>query len=130
MYSTRVTVSEKLAAATRERDLLMFQINSQPDAFFTKMISEHPNADSVRDIIITVSIREDNIKAHAETGRLNCNSKELHTLLKMSDAHRLLHYLHSLDDASLLSISSGRAIRGIISDNVALSHRFSMISAQ
>ena len=47
----------------------------------------------------------------------------------MGDKHRLLHYLHSLDDKSLKSISQGSVVKQIISDNIALSHRCASILA-
>jgi len=122
MFSARTPTSKRLASKKAELDLVSFKINSLADRDFLSAL-ERGDGDFIRTVIFTVPIREDNIKLRAMTGRSSTNSKEMHTLLKLGDKHRVVEYLHSLDDKSLREIARDPTIADVIENNTALSYR-------
>lgn len=111
----------RLAAERSRQDLAAFNIHSLNDEDFMFALSDP----SARSASISVPIREDNIR---RTCNLSTVVKEINTAMKLGNRQRVIDYLHSLDDRTLSKLSRNDVIRGIISDNVALSHRYANIA--
>ena len=118
---------ERLRVKKNEFDLTMHNLNSMHDQQFLLTMKKHPYAQSLRDTVVNVSVREDNINAYERTGLSNVTHKELHILIKSNDHQRILEYLHSLDDMSLVEACKHPIIADIVQSSVSLSSRYELI---
>jgi len=125
--SPPVTTASSLATRRSERDLLVFRITSLNDQKFIEALQDPAVANIARTTIITVPVREANIASNARTGKLSTTAKEMHNMTKISNYATVVEYLHALDDRTLIEVAKQSPIRNVISENIALSHRFSTI---
>jgi hypothetical protein len=99
------------------------------DTEFVRAMKSHPKASSLRDTVVSITVREDNIKSYMATGTYNSTSKDLLILIKGGERHRIIEFLHSLDDNSLLESLNHPIVREIAEDSVAISTRCEAIEA-
>lgn len=109
----------------KTRDLEAFELTSLTDDDFINALNENPNSP-----LISAPFREMNIRRVRDTGETNVNGKDINSLLKLGDYSRLIDYLHSLDDKTLLSAANISPIMKVIERNPALTQRYYRILAK
>lgn len=120
----------RLNDSKNHHNMFTFQINSLNDREFLAALRDPLKGSHARNTILTVPIREDNIKAYKQDGRSTVTMKDAGFVLKSEHRATILDFLHSLDDNALLRLSSSDVVRDIIDSDYALSQRHASIEEE
>ena len=129
MHSQKTSTLEKLRSKKHEVEFTLHNLHSMHDEEFVHTMRTRPKASSLRDAVVSIPVREENIKLYLDTGVHNSTSKELVLLLKNGDRHKILEFLHSLDDNSFLEALHHPVVREIAETSSALQTRLEAIEA-
>ena len=125
----KTSTLDKLRVKKHEVELTLHHLHSMHDTEFVNIMKKHPKALSLRDTVVSISVREDNIKSYMNTGVHNLTSKDLFILIKGGDRHRIIEVLHSLDDNSLLESLNHPIVKEIADSSIAISTRLEAIES-
>ena len=128
--ATVTSCLRKLNDSKNHHNMFTFQINSLNDREFLLTLRDPLKGSHARNTILTVPIREDNIRAYKQDGRSSVTMKEASSVLKSGHRETILDFLHSLDDSALRRLSSRDAVMHIINEDHALSQRYASLELE
>lgn len=108
----------KLTHKKTEKELLIHRINSMCDNDFLEELNDH-----ISIVVITASLREENIASYRRTGAFNYKAKDIHCMKKIGTTNTILEFLNSMDDASLNELVKDSSLKELALSDMSLQQR-------
>lgn len=128
MNHRRPSAVEALRHKTNERHSIEAHYSSLTDEEFMREIAADPDSKHIRDVILTVSLREDNIAMAKESCRMCITSKEMTNALKTQTPHQISELLCSLDDTTFMCLAKHNRVRDLILNSPSLGIRYNSLA--